>query len=409
METVLCASRHIKGEVNVEVFNTETNDFDWVSESLKTMKTPKGEDLKACSFHSGCPGDYSNPNNAELCAYYANKIAPRPYAIWVKGGICYDTCHILEARYKDAKIKEYNTCAKILGTYQEREANVMKSHKELFVNLEYLEKMKNSIPQIEKEIEGRKKPVNTKHPEYKTLEQLRDMAAALLKQKTIPHRRVYENSTKLISFEEYLNKNCPEVEALERANEKLENWVNIHTPPPPTDLILKKEKTLEEIKSVSVMLEKHWKLPYAMLYMLRNDIQRAIYSFGAEKEMYGYERQNLYYDIKYLDSYLDCYEPFLKGKKPSEVVEEVEKEQTRAIRMEKELKNGKSVQKIESSTAFVPVVCLDGTVSYQSTADTYIAGATAPAPDEAWRAVSRLGKFDTVRQPVDDSKWERIR
>lgn len=278
------------------------------------------------------------------------------------------------------------------------------------MNLNYLEELKNSIPKIDKEIEKRKKPVNREHPEYKILEQLRDMAEKLVKQKSIPHRRVYENSDKSISFEEYLKNNCPELEALSRAEEKLENWVNAHTPPPPSDLISKKEKTLEEIASVSEMLQKQWKLPYAMIWLLRNDIQRAIYSFGSYKEMYGFERDMLNIEIKYLDNYLGCYHTFMKGKNPIEVAEEVEREQTRAIRLEKELKNTKSVQKIESSNAFVPVVCLDGSTSYQSTTDTYIAGAAAPvAPNENWRAVSRFGKFEQVKPVVDDSKWERLR
>jgi hypothetical protein len=409
METVLCAARRIGNKVCVEVFDT-AKDFAWVQESLKTMKTPNGDDLKVCPFHSGFPGDYEDGSNAQRCAYYAENAAPRPHSIWVKGGNCYDTCHIMENKLKESVDKERRVCHKILETYPTREQNVMKSHKEFFVNLDYLENLKNSIPLLEKEIELRKKPVNLSHPEYKTLEQLRDMAANLVKQKAIPHRRVYENSDKKISFEEYLKNNCPEVEALARAEEKLENWVNSHTPPPPADLISKKEKALNEISSVSVMLEKQWKLPYAMIWMLRNDIQRAIYSFNSEKEMYGYERDRLYTDIKYFDNYLGCYHSFMKGKNPIDIVQEVDKEQTRAIRLEKEQKNAKSIQKIESSSAFVPVVRLDGTTSYQSTADTYIANAAAAtAPNENWRAVSRLGKFEVVKPVEDESKWERLR
>lgn len=412
MESVLCASYRINGKVRVEVFDPQVKSLEWVDKAAKLMKTPDGEDLKLCTFHSGWPGDHKDSSDANLCVHYAEKVECRPHSIWMKGGNCYDTCHILETRYKAAVDKENRICIKILETYATRETNVMKSHKEFFMNLDYLKTMRESIPRIEKEIEARMKPVNRIHPVYKTLEQLRDMAENLVKQKMIPHRRVYDNSNKSISFEEYLKNNCPEVEALERANEKLENWVNAHTPPPPADLITEKQKTLEKIESIATMLDKMWKLPYAMIYMLRDDIQRAIYSFGNEKEMWGYNREDLQYDIKYLDNYLGNYHSYMKGKKPIDIVNEVEKEQNRAIRIEKELKDVKSIQKIESNSAFVPVMCLDGTVSMQSMADTYIAGVTAgTVPNENWRAVSRLGtgKFEPLKVQEDDSKWERIR
>lgn len=412
MAHILCVSTKAGKTVKVSVVNklvTELSNtqFAWVDTAIKSGKAPNGKILKPCPFHSGYTGAKVDPLNPINC--YTEGI--NDYGVWFDNYEVYDTCHELETASQEMRRKEITDCDRIIETSLTRHDNAIEAHSIFEKGIEKIKLLEEEITKAEKGIKDSLKPVDLNHPEYKVLLQLRDMAKKTITEQQTYQRRVYDKSpeNKAISFEEFFKKNCFEIANLDKVEFKMKNWINARTPPAPTDLVTKISLNKKEIEDTKKALDKNWKIPYALIYKLKSNLQRVLNAYGRYKYTRDYTKEQIKADIIKYDSLLALYHMYIKDINPENIIAEVEKEQRQAIKNEKVIKNIKTVHKIENSSEYIPIVCLDGNVRYAADEERFIVGSTVSV-DDNWRSAGNVtNSFNVSIAKEDDSKWSMVR
>ena len=380
MKRVLCVVNKGSVEiVNQTIPGLKETSKKWIANSYESMKSPTGETLKPCSWHSGdCAHgeDRENPNRCytEGC----------DFGIWTDGYTAYDTCWKAEENFEKEKMKEIKACDQIIDNMVKRMENIKEAHNNFLVNSKHLNQMEEKLVKAEKELNKHAPLISESDPNYKVLLQLRDREKELVESRRKALMGVYERSSEKMPFNDFFIKYCPELERLVRAEEKLTSWINQHKSKAVAERFEEVNSIKRDIERCKSAVSHTFKVPYGLIYLMIRDLNRILTAYSRYKYSRPYCKEEISQDILEYTGMLYAYTPYLNGESGEKIAREVEKEQELAIRNERLMKSANTVHKVDNAGAYVPIVKSDGTITYDLTGDRRIIGATVSS-NENWR------------------------
>jgi len=379
MTRVLCICANNKVEV-VDKTTSELKgtDKEWIAKSLENLTTPKGVKLQACSWHSGdcTDNDLANPSRC----YTADK---PDFGVWVEGYMAYDTCWIYENKLENERKKEVANCDRIIDGAAHRYEVIKESVAMFDINAKHLRTLEEKLESQEQALKNAVKPFNKEHPDYKVLLQIRDREKAVVENRRKILMTVFERNPEG-TFSDFFTRNCPEIYKLEKAEENLAVWVNKHTPVPSDTIIAAIDITKKEIEQTKNVIKKTFKVPFSLIYLKIRDLKKVLSAYSKYNYTRPYTKDEIANHILEYRGMLVRFDKYLEGQNPEKIALETEREQERAFKNERAIKSANTVHKMENSAAFIPIVKQDGTVTYESSKERFIVGATVSS-FENWR------------------------
>lgn len=380
MKRILCIANKGSVEVvNQTVANLKDSGMKWVATSFETMKSPTGETLKPCSWHSGDCGRGEDRENPSLC--YTDGCE---FGIWTDGYTAYDTCWKIEEFYDKVKVKEIQACDRLIDNMQKRMDNIKEAHASFDVNVKHLRTLEEKLAKIEKDLQKQAPMMNLESPGYKVLVQLRDREKELVESRRKALMTVYEKSAEKMPFNEFFIKYCPELERLHKAEEKLTGWLNLHKAKTSAELIEQVNSVKRDIERCRSVIDKTFRVPYGLVSLLIRDLNRILTAYSKYKYTRPYDKESIKLDIADYTGMLYYYAPYLNGQNGAKIAVEVEREQEQAIKAERLMKSATTVHKVNNAGTYVPIVRGDGTITYDTKGERCIIGATVSS-NENWR------------------------
>jgi len=367
-----------KSEVKIEKIDQEQDEmvggkYDWVAKALKTMKTPMGQELKPCPWHSGSrcyvAGDNNNPDKC----YIEN---PPDFGIWTTDYNVCDTCHIQIRLDKEREEKDIRRMEALCDSYNKWYHNAMNSHREFMDMIEKRDKMVENIKILNKMIETNTKEPDLNNPQYRTLVQLRDREQQRLEKKIENMRKVYSESKNDTSLEDFVKKyTTEERDSYEKAKNAVTSWYNSKKVNAVSEVAAKLEAEKRNLETTNKMIESSYKIPFTYVFRALENLEAISSYVSRYKIRKDFTKEELKNDILSVRIMLSGYNSLLKGKNPIDVVTETEKEQQDAIRFEKEQKNCSTIYKVKNSGGLVPIIQADGSIKYEEASERFVIGA----------------------------------
>jgi hypothetical protein len=379
MTRVLCVCANGK----VEVVNKTTSeligtDKNWIAKSMENLTTPKGVKLQACTWHSGdsVGDDLANPSRC----YTADK---PDFGLWVEGYIAYDTCWMHDHKMEAERKKEVANCDRIIDSAAHR-YEVIKEAVEMFdINAKHLRLLEEKLEMQETALKNSMKPLNKEHSEYKVLVQIRDREKDVVENRRKILMNVFQRNPEG-TFNDFFTRNCPEILKLEKAEENLTVWINKHTPTPPENIVASISVIKKEIEQTNDVIKKTFKVPFSLIHLMIRDLKKVLSAYSKYRYTRSYTKEEINNHILEYQGMMQRFSKYLEGQNPEKIALETEREQEKARKNEKAIKSANAVHKIENSAAFIPIVKQDGTVTYESSKERFIVGATVSS-FENWR------------------------
>jgi hypothetical protein len=390
MSRVLCISypgKKVFGktEIKVEIVDKEINDLngtklDWVVKSLERKKSPTNLELKPCPWHSGAWDPNGDPNNVKRC-YTQN---PPDFGIWVTGYNVFDTCHIQEDLDKKKEEEEVRKMEKLCSDIDKLYQNAIEVHSNFDSELTKRNKLQNEVKNMEKSLSKVNVDLDTNHPQYKILSQLVEREKLSFQNKVENLRKAYINSDKNGAWDEFLaNHSSQEKIRLQKAEENFQNWCNTNRAKNNNSLSHVYESQKRILDSLNDTLRKNYNIPFAYVYKAKQSLC-SMYSYYCRYKLErAYSKSDINNDILKFNIMLQSYSEFISEKDYENVAREVDDQQKKAIKLEREIRNTSTVYKVANKQpALVPIVSDDGTVNYENVKEKIIVGSIATG---SWR------------------------
>lgn len=391
MSRVLCVcSTTSKGKLQVEKINLEINSlengkYSWVSKSLKTMKSPRGEPLEPCSWHSGTchNGDINNP---DLCY-----LEPLPsFGIWLTNYDVYDTCHLKEKELVKKNSDDVKLMDKLINELGIRSQKADELHSKVKADILKRTSLINEMSLLQKEMN---KDINLNDPEYLKLCDIEKREKNAVVDRKISLTATYENmKNKDCTLSEFLSKYTVEdVNKYNKARDAVQNWFNQHSRKDKSILEKKYYNLKNEVNELTLLIERNFAQPFAYLYRTYLNILKIRDIMQRYKVIRLYTLNNIEEDINWHNTNLSLYNEFLKGANPREFMEKVEKEQAFLEANEKMLKSNNKIHVIEGKSK-VKVIDVNGDCD-----EIYV--------DK--RVI--VGNINKTEEEVSSDRWSRLR
>ncbi len=402
--------------VRVEKIDKDTDELintkhDWVCKAADKRIAPTGVKLEPCPWHSNFNTEKCDLNN------------PPTFGIWLSDSTVIDTCHIQEKIDRDDERKEINKmenlCRDVSWFHDAKSL-----HEGFSVHFEKRNSLLTQINSMKKDIEKIKAGPDTKNQEYVILLSRANKAEEMYNQRVESLTKSHKSSIgKVDPLEDFISKRTVEEKtALDKAKDDVQRWYNSHLN---KDVIAIFEKVNLSQKLADILtanLKRNFNSSYTYVFRAVENLRKIKNYYLRYKLTRDYSLENVKMDILLMEAKLGEYHEFVNGVSPYKIIEEFEKEQECAIREEKSIKSGKSVQRINNSQT-TNVVLINGTLEKNITAEQIIIGATVTGKNSGekseasnWRdlagttlPVTSVNNLTPVITTTDDSKWSKLR
>ena len=198
----------------------------WAVEALQTGMTPDGNELRPCVWHTGYDGNVKdkvkNPNDPKRCI-----VTPIPtYGIWLSQYECLDTCWIDSEEQRQKSLAESRANNLLIETFDQWAPESVAMHKDFLEKVQKSHKLRTERDRVQKELAKLVQGPDLKSPQYQALQELKTRAENQLiwaKGQAETFWRPESNLT----LEQYVQSRTGQaISELEKATEKLNNWVN---------------------------------------------------------------------------------------------------------------------------------------------------------------------------------------
>jgi hypothetical protein len=391
-------------QIDKDIEEMKNTKHEWVCKAVDKKIAPTGVKLEPCPWHS---------NYHSSDCYTEN---PPTYGIWLSDCTVIDTCHIQEKINKDNEDKEIKNMENIC-----RDTTWFNDAKSLYegfnIQFEKRNVLTTQINSIKKEIEKIKTGPDTKNQEYVILLSRATKAEEIYNQRVETLTKSHKNAIgKVEPLEDFIAKRTIEEKiTLDKTKEDVQRWYNNHLN---SDSVVLFEKVASLQKLANILtsnLQRNFRSSYTYVFRAIQNLYKMKFYYMRYKLRRDYSLDDIKMDILQMESNLSSFNEFTKGVSPCKIIEEFEKEQECAIREEKAIKSGKTVQRIANSQSTF-VVRLDGTLEKNVTDEQIIIGASMTSKPNTekddnvnWRDSNVVKSETPVLPPSDDTKWSRLR
>jgi len=198
----------------------------WAIEALQTGATPNGNELRPCIWHSGYDGNVNdklrNPNDPQRCI-----VTPIPtYGIWLSQYECLDTCWIDSEEQRQKSLAESRANNLLIETFDQWAPESVAMHKDFVEKVQKSHRLRSERDRVQKELAKLVQGPDLKSPQYQALHELKTRAEKQLIWAKGQAETLWRPESNL-TLEQYVRSRSVEaISDLEKATEKLNNWVN---------------------------------------------------------------------------------------------------------------------------------------------------------------------------------------
>jgi len=347
MDRVLCVSYPVKGNVKVDFINKsidelQNTNFEWISSSLKTMKTPNGISLEPCPWHSGAchaPGDINNP---KLCC-----VDPAPeYGIWTTNYQVLDTCHLIQKAAERLRKEQNDKMSKLIEDYNKWFDSSIDLHFKFFQNILRRKELIEQKVSLENEIKKMNLGLDTKSNEYVALIEIQTREEKMVNERRESLLKEYNNSKQTIDFESFISK-CmgEELKRYQKAKNNVTNWYNAHKLTDKSKRLERIEGLEKSINTLTNILKNSYEIPFVYLLRCNRNLTLISNHYSNRAESRYYSKEQLKEDQVTIKNYLAVYDEFL-DKSISEIEERVSSMMKKSKDEEKKMRNTQAVKKV---------------------------------------------------------------
>jgi hypothetical protein len=198
----------------------------WVVEAIKTGMAPNGNELRPCQWHSGYDGDTKDAmkNLKDPMKCYIKPV-PR-YGIWLSGYECLDTCAIDWEKDRQKNLAESRANNLLIETLEEWASESVSMHMNFVEKVHKSQKLRSERDRLQRELARLVQGPDLKSSQYQALLQLKMRAETHLLWVRGQAELHWKPETD-VTLEHYIRSRTNDaVLQLEKATEKLKNWVN---------------------------------------------------------------------------------------------------------------------------------------------------------------------------------------